>query len=326
MNDFDSVEELAYLRATLATVRRHADRKGRNIDALVAAVYEAASIAARDQGPLPPVPKVTAAKGRSKHIAVLHTTDWQCGKVTADFDAGVLEQRLRQMMDITAALTARHSNPVDHCVILFGGDMLEGITIFPGQAFEVDRGLYDQLFDVVRLLQYVVDAALSMFKTVEVVGKHGNHGRIGKFGELPSTDNLDRMSYRIAANRYEGSKRVKWTHSEDFMQMFTIGAYKGALLHGNEFARTFSAQRIVGKLTAWQTQYEFADAYLGHFHRRDSYGLPNGGMVYLTGSPESSNAYAAEVLAARGRPSQRLHFVDPVRGMVLGEHVLWLDA
>ncbi|MFA7267556.1 MAG: hypothetical protein WC054_14700, partial [Candidatus Nanopelagicales bacterium] len=67
------------------------------------------------------------------------------------------------------------------------------------------------------------------------------------------------------------------------------------------------------------------DAYIGHLHRRDSYGLPNGGMAYLTGSPETSNAYAAEVLAATSCATQRLHFVDPDAGMVVAEHILTLS-
>ena len=32
-----------------------------------------------------------------------------------------------------------------------------------------------------------------------------------------------------------------------------------------------------------------------------------------------------EFVAAVGRPSQRLHFVDPIKGRVTGEWLLWLD-
>ena len=45
----------------------------------------------------------------------------------------------------------------------------------------------------------------------------------------------------------------------------------------------------------------------------------------MTGSPESDNGYAKEFVAAVGKPSQRLHFVDPARGRVTSEHTLWLE-
>jgi hypothetical protein len=185
--------------------------------------------------------------------------------------------------------------------------------------------LYEQVFNVVRYVQQVIDRALTIWPTVQVIAKWGNHGRIGKFGDLPDVDNLDRMAYRIAWERYKDDQRVSWdVDNTDHVQRFAAGNYRAALLHGNEFNRSFSAQRIVSKLTAWQTLYDFGDAYIGHLHRRDCYGLPNGTMAYLTGSPESSNSYAADQLAAQSEPSQRLHFVDPARGRITAEHIIWL--
>lgn len=53
--------------------------------------------------------------------------------------------------------------------------------------------------------------------------------------------------------------------------------------------------------------------------------MANAGRIFMTGSPESDNGYAKEFVAAVGKPSQRLHFVDPDKGRVTGEFVLWLD-
>lgn len=312
-------------QALLAAQRKLASRE-RNLEYLVDAVIGAARDAQLAQPPLPKPPKLkVAGKGTSLHAAILHTTDWQCGKVTEDFNSDVLGERLASMMDITEILVRRHGNPCDLGVVLLGGDMVEGINIFATQAFEINQSLYEQLFTVVRYIQSCIDRALNMFPRVKVVAKWGNHGRIGRFGELPDPDNIDRMAYRIAWERYANEPRVTWdVHNMDYVQQFQVGGYKAALLHGNEFYRSFSAQRIVQKLTSWQTIYDFGDTYMGHFHRRDTYGMPNGTMAYMTGSPESSNAYAADMLAARGEPSQRLHFIDPDRGRVNAEHILWL--
>lgn len=319
--------ELADLRAANRRLQDQLRRAKASKEELVAAVRQAAYDAAITIGPPPvvPVPKISRTK-LEPHTALIHTTDWQAGKKTPDFDIPTLEARLSLMMDKVQVLTDRHGHPVPDCTIMFGGDDIEGISIFPGQAFEVHAGLFEQVFAAVRLKRMVVDRALSMFKTVTVRRKWGNHGRIGKFGELPDVANLDLIADAFAAEAYKGHKRVTWHwQNVDYVQQFAIGNYHAALLHGNEFYRTFSAQRIVNKVTAWQTMYGFGDVYMGHFHRTDEYGLPNGTKIYLTGSPESSNAYAADHLAARSTPSQRLHYIDPQLGRVIDAHVLWLD-
>lgn len=320
-------DELSALRQANGRLQRQIKRAKAAKEELVAAVYQAARDAATTIGPPPKIP--TPKTHRSKldpHVALLHTTDWQGGKKTADYDLDVLERRLNQMLDKTATLTERHGHPVNECVLMFGGDDIEGVTIFKTQAFEVHAGLYDQVFAVIRLKRMIVDRALSMFRTVRVKRKWGNHGRIGRFGELPDIDNLDLMADTMAAEFYRDNPRVSWdTGDLEYVQQFHIGNYHAALLHGNEFYRSFSAQRITQKVTAWQTIYGFGDVYMGHFHRSDVYGLPNGTKVYMTGSPESSNAYAADQLAAKSQPSQRLHYIDPAIGRVIAEHVLWLD-
>jgi hypothetical protein len=69
----------------------------------------------------------------------------------------------------------------------------------------------------------------------------------------------------------------------------------------------------------------FRDAYVGHWHREEELSLPNGGTVFLTGSPESGNEYARQHMGATGLPSQRLNIVDADAGRVVSRHRLWLD-
>jgi hypothetical protein len=47
--------------------------------------------------------------------------------------------------------------------------------------------------------------------------------------------------------------------------------------------------------------------------------------VRMTPSTESGSAYAREFMASHGRPGQRLAFVDPRRGRVTADYLLWLD-
>jgi hypothetical protein len=48
-------------------------------------------------------------------------------------------------------------------------------------------------------------------------------------------------------------------------------------------------------------------------------------QMRISGSPESTNTYAVERLAAVGRPSQPLMFVHPEKGIVTAEYNCWLD-
>jgi hypothetical protein len=117
--------------------------------------------------------------------------------------------------------------------------------------------------------------------------------------------------------------------SEEFFQHFTIGKYRALLVHGDEI-RSFGGTpifAIIKKFTGWAAGItpEWDEAFMGHYHTPLSLTIPNGARVFVTGSPESGNVYAAEQLAAQGRPSQRLHFVDPEAGITTAEFVLWLD-
>jgi hypothetical protein len=317
-------------KSLLRTQRELAKAKSKNLE-IVEAVYQAARDAALASGPASPAPIKDKRKGKPE-VALLHTTDWQLGKVTADYNMEMCEKRLDTLVQKTIDLThiQRADHPVEEIVVMFGGDMVEGITVFPGQAYEVEAHLFTQLFECARLIERIVLTLANHFRKVTVWCEYGNHGRIGRRGDVPYTDNIDRVAYRIAADRLKDNKRVEFHESENWHQIVTIGNYKALLFHGDEiksFGGNTPAFGILRKVNAWATGVvaPFNDAYHGHFHTPMTLTLANGGRVFGTGSPESENVYAAEFVAAKGRPSQRLHFVDPVKGRVTSEHTIWLD-
>lgn len=324
-------QEVAELRRVARDAQRLASRRDVDRRALVEAVYQAARDAKVAAGRVPVWHAPKRGKG-GQVLPLLHTTDWQCGKITSDFSMSVLGDRLSAMMDKAAALTAdvSTSRSIGRAHLAFGGDMVEGITIFPGQAYQVEATLYAQLFEAVKLECAVVDRALETWGEVEVWEEYGNHGRIGRKGELPAQDNFDLMSYRIAQQRYLDHPGVTWHPATSWHQVMELGAYRALLVHGDEinsYGGNHPSYGIVKKVQQWQSGVvaPFTDCYMGHFHRPDTYTLAAGGSVFITGSPESGNEYAREFMAATGRPSQRLHLVDPERGMVWSEHRLWLD-
>jgi hypothetical protein len=298
---------------------------------LVAAVYQAAKDAALATPPVKVKPPTVRGSSKKAEVALLHCTDWQLGKKTVSYDKETCRKRIERFVDKAIGITEiqRKHHPVNEAVLLLGGDMVEGIGIFPGQAYEVDSLLYEQLFEVSQIISSVVINLAQNFKTVRVVCEYGNHGRIGRRGDLAASDNIDRIAYQIARNQI-GYLTKDWQASDNWYQIFDIGAYRGLLVHGDEiksFGGNTPAFGILRKVNAWASGViqPFNDCYMGHWHTPMSLTMSNAGRIFVTGSPESHNEYAREFVAATGIPSQRLHFIDPEKGRVAAEYVVWLD-
>lgn len=321
------------LQAAATRLARQLAREKERTDALVGAVYQAARDAAALH-PRPPVPKPPGPTKRSKkaEVVFVHTTDWQCGKRTVSFDSDILAKRIDQLAGkvVSLADVQRSHHPVDECVIVAGGDMIEGVSIFPGQPWEVDATVYDQLFTAAQILERLVVRMLAEFKTVRVFDVAGNHGRIGRKGDMPRQDNVDAMLYRIVADRLADQARLTWTHCPGWHQIVEVGTYRALVVHGDQirsFGGNLPAYGILRKVNAWAAGVlePFTDAYVGHFHTPQVLAAADGRKVWMTGSPESDNEFAREFVAATGTPSQTVNFVDPDRGRVTAHYSVVLD-
>lgn len=321
------------LRRTQAELVRSKRRTAEIVNAIYRAAFDSAiSYGAAKIPPKPPRDRRT----RKPEVAVAHTTDWQVGKVTRTYNSEVAEQRLTvQMPNKIEELVElqRKAVPVREGHLLAGGDMVEGIQIFPGQAFLVDSTLFDQLFLSASILEKQILHMLRLFDAVHVWEEYGNHGRLGKKGENPAGDNLDRMMYRIVMERFRHEPRVAWHPVTDFYNHVVIGNYRALLVHGDEvksFGGNTPAFGILRKVNGWKAalsrEAPFWDCYMGHWHTPMTLVTADGGRIFVSGSPESDNEYAKEFVASTGDPSQRLNFVQPERGRVTAEYVMWLDG
>lgn len=329
--------EIEELRRALTDTQRKLGVMRAKTQTYVDALKEAATEAYLALGPakIPTVPRDRRRK--TGQVALLHTTDWQGGKETSSYNLGVMDKRLAEMCDLVEKWTEvlRADHPIPTCTVLFGGDMVEGVDIFPHQAWEVEAPLYEQLFHVAGAMETLVLRLLGTFERVDVVAEWGNHGRIGgKGANIRASDNMDRILYGMVEDRLRRSgadeKRLTWSCSSRWYQPVTIGNYRAMLIHGDEirgFGGNTPAYALVRKGNAWASgavDFNFRDIYVGHYHNANSYSLAADGTVYMTGSTESDNEYAREFVAASSSPSQRLHFVHPENGIVTSEHKLWL--
>jgi hypothetical protein len=304
-------------------------------DDLVQATIDGAKQAMLTLGPIKTPKPPAARKGKKAEVALWHLTDWQIAKVTPTYNSDIARERVLRFCEKAAKLTEiqRADHPVNECVICFGGDIGEGLFQYPHQPFEIDSSLFGQYVRGAQLCVEVVLAALATYPKITVISEWGNHGRVGsKRAVVPPADNFDRMTYELARQLLAMSDAdVRWDDSDQDIQHVEIGNYRALLIHGDEIGRHGYASRntIVQGVNRWRSgahPWEFRDVYVGHYHNHGEDSLANGdGSVFWTGSPESDNRYASDRLAASSKPSQRLHFIDPVEGRVTAQFKVWLS-
>lgn len=328
-------DEVDELRRALRTAQTQLTRYRRRSDDLREALTTAATNAIHAQGPLKPVPAPKADRRVARaEVALLHCTDWQASKVTTSYNSKVLAERIERLESKIAKLLAiqRADHPVNDCTVMFGGDMIEGLFNYPAQLWQIDASLFEQWSQTASLVASLVRFLLSEFKNVNVVAEWGNHGRLGsKRAEVPKNDNLDRMVYEHARTQLRDETRLTWEDCPDDVQQVEIGKYRALLIHGDEIGRNgfASPMTIVRHADRWRSgayPWAFRDVYVGHFHTHNEWAMANGeGVVFQTGSTESDNRYARDGMAASAIPSQRLHFIDPVKGRVTAQYKVLLD-
>lgn len=326
--------DIQALRSALRRTQQQLLQAKDRTEHLVEVTRQAAMDAMIALGPIPPVTTPIKDKRRNPEVALWVMTDWQGAKKTTTYNTEVMRRRVLQFTDKAVSITniQRADHPVKECVIAFGGDMVEGLFNFPTQAFEIDATIFDQYVNVGRLLVDVVRKALANYEKVTVVAEWGNHGRIGsKRDTIPRSDNFDRMAYELARQLLKAEKRLTWEDSPEDVQRIEIGNYRALLLHGDEIGRNgfASPTTIVQHMNRWRSgayPWEFRDVFIGHYHTHAEFPMANGlGAVYQTGSTESDNRYAGIMLAATAIPSQRLHFIDPIKGRTTAVYKVHLD-
>jgi hypothetical protein len=323
------------LRQALMRLQKQLRQSKERTQDLVEASHQAAYDAMLTMGKIEPVAIPVADKRKTKgEVALWHMTDWQGAKRTTSYNSEIMRKRVLEFCEKAVRITEiqRADHPVKEVTICFGGDMVEGLFNFPTQAFEVDATLFEQYVNVSRLCVDVVRYALANYEKVTVIAEWGNHGRIGsKRDNVPRSDNFDRMCYELARQLLQGEKRLTWQDCPEDIQRVEIGNYRALLIHGDEVGRNGFASpgAIVQHANKWRSgsyPWDFRDVYIGHYHTHSEWAMANGqGSVYQTGSTESDNRYAGVMLAASATPSQRLHFIDPVKGRVTAVYKVWLD-
>lgn len=281
------------------------------------------------------IPKLTyMSKSKSKEVAVLHVTDWQIGKNNPTYNTKIAAERMNLLADKVIHITdlRRHTANINECVIFAGGDMVEGDEIFRNQSYEIDSPVMEQACkSVPNIFVNLVIKLLGTFKKIRIYCVRGNHGRVSSANAYKYT-NFDIVAYHIAKHMLEAAclrnninfaDRIEFEIAEDKFWIATdIEGWSNLLIHGDEiqgqggFAQ-FPLGSVVRKTFGWIEALDvpFDFLWMGHRHQHLLFSI-NNKTILSTGSPESGNEFAKEVLAVTGYPSQRLSFFNKEYGMI----------
>ncbi len=338
----ESLEEFAgeeNARRIIQKLLRQVAEAKADKDGLVEAVYRAAREAAEGLHMPPVAPPAHDTRKKAAEVAVAVLSDWQLAKQTKTYNTPVCEERIKRYGDKLISLVdiQRADHPVKELRIYLLGDIIEGEMIFPGQAHLIDASLFRQVMvDGPRILGDFVRRMLGCFERVHVVGVIGNHGALGGRArrEYHPESNADAMLYEVVRMVLASERRLSWADNftrgeRHWYAVDQVGEKSFLLFHGDQVKGGFAGFPWYGfakKIQGWRMgaiREPFEYALSGHFHTPVTMTI---GPITLwgNGSTESDNTYAAEQLAAMGRPSQRLLFVHPKRG-VTAEYNVWLD-
>lgn len=330
-DDIDTSEFLRKENRRLTNlVTKHKSHKSELVDAFYDAVF--AAVSKLDIKPVSP-PKHNINRSGDEEIANPALSDWQLGKKTRSYNIDVCRDRIELYGDKIDLITdiQRADHPVNDAHIHVLGDIVEGEDIFPGQAFEIDASLYQQIISGVEIMTDFVRRMLSIYETVKLTAVIGNHGRVGRRGTYNPETNMDRLLYKFVSMLFADEPRITFdipdgAGESNFYAVDYMGDYGVLLMHGDQLPQPTSMHGYFKKVLGWKDTgipEHFDDVIIGHWHQntKATFGTT---VLRIAGTPESDNSYAQERIGVMGRPSQHLQFVHPRRG-VTGEYDIYLD-
>lgn len=200
-----------------------------------------------------PVQKLPEA---SESTFVLDWADWQTGKEEGGgtpafvqrFDGALSDaiQRIKELRKIGRGLS--------ELVIIGGGDMIEGCTIYPNQSFHLDMHRRDQIrFTVATILRAIHELA-PMFERVRVVVAPGNHGENRINGKRTSIgDNDDLLVFEMAEvglSNDPNMKHVSFEIAQEEESITTeVRGWVYGVTHGSVYGR--GAGNVRNKVFNW---------------------------------------------------------------------------
>lgn len=282
--------------------------------------------------PVTPFKRLASPKAEMPHVAMLDISDVHWGEfvdvaITGGLNAYSYEIALQRGEELRRGVVRlvdmqRKVYPVDQLYVNMFGDMVTGEDIYPGQSFQIDRALTEQIFLGADWFANFLRDMAARFDEVHVRAVPGNHGRGYRKGQNHPRTNWDTLLYRMLALRLETIKNIDIQITDSSWLLYHIPGhedYRHILIHGDE-ARSWMTIPWYGFERAGQRLESMLGAVLdyvhaGHHHNEARWA--NNRMEFLiNGSWVGGSALSVQKMLRVSRPVQNLFFCHPRRGVV----------
>jgi len=219
--------------------------------------------------------------GFNEGAFVLSLNDTQLGKSEGGGSVGTLE-RVAKYVDLAAKRIDELrliGRKLDTLVVIGGGDIVEGCTIFPNQSFTLDLDRRGQINAAVTMILDTIDYLAPKFSRVVVLAARGNHGE-NRIGGHKTTlyDNDDTLVFEMAKRATERDQAL--SHVEYIIAESEAGVYADvvgwrlATTHGDVYGKGVAGATQDKKAHTWiksmsmgRDPLGMADVLIGHhFH------------------------------------------------------------
>ncbi len=282
------------------------------------------------------VPKIDS---KETYVANIIIGDVQGGTVFKTTDAqGVEPYNLDIMLERGDKLTEkviqlteikRKAFAINTLCVDFIGDLIEGVTIYPGQRNYAINSVLEQVYVVTDMFVRMIATWKQWFDNVKIQMVPGNHGRFSKHHhKADNFDNLVAEMLRLKFMDVEGIDLVYAKTGGILYRLQEIPKWLHLITHGDN-VRSYSRGIPYYGIDRANAQYgqffgEQADLFkMGH-HHRDATISDNNSYTYVNGSWVGTSPFAAE-LRVCSRPSQKLLTIHEHEGVIMEEKV-WLDS
>lgn len=200
---------------------------------------------------------------------------------------------------------------IDSVVVGTIGDLVDGVEIFRGQAWEQSHTIYDQLVDGSQAYGAALVKLASTFPHMRFscYNVAGNHGRVVTPNNQPFRANFDLIAYAMigAHIKASGVTNMTWETSDTFYMLVETLGLVHLLVHG-DWIRASSGSPA-GGLKAAKLKYTqlfespIHYAHMGHWHS-EACASDSSGDVLVSGSWIGTSEYSAKTLLEGQRPCQ----------------------
>lgn len=145
---------------------------------------------------------------------------------------------------------------LERLVVVVGGDLGEGCTIYPNQSFNLDLDRKQQSEGIIALILHALDTMAPLFASVTVLACKGNHGenRInGKMTTLNDNDDTHAVEMvKLALSRDPNMQHIDWTIAGEEAAVSTrVYNWVLSTTHGDVYAKGVSGATTERKAHAW---------------------------------------------------------------------------